>query len=207
MASQRKQRLRTITSQMDHFHFVHPSSHHTMFSKSSLIAFTLLSCLLITACATKKEFKETFDTEKPWVEQLAQLPPYPDLNNLIPLTVQTSTDYQHAVDPESISIGDDGVVRLTLVSRSSAGAMNINYEGIRCETNERKLYAIGRNDKTWSKPRLSEWQSLDFVKQFYAHRELSKNLLCPDKYPVRSKEEAIKILKTGKNPSVFRFVK
>lgn len=59
-----------------------------MFDKSSLMAFTLLLCLLISACAAKKEFKETFDTEKPWVEQLAQLPPYPDLSNLIPLTVQ-----------------------------------------------------------------------------------------------------------------------
>ncbi len=201
------QKLRAPTTQISHPLSSPPGSHHDMLNKSSLIAFTLLFCLLIAACAAKKEFKETFDTEKPWVEQLAQLPPYPDLNNLIPLIVQTSTDYQHTVDPESISIGDDGVVRLTLVSRSSAGAMNISYEGIRCETNERKLYAIGRNDKTWSKPRVSEWQSLDFVKQFYAHRELSKNLLCPDKYPVRSKEEAIKILKTGKNPSVFRFVK
>lgn len=178
-----------------------------MFNKSSLMALTLLPCLLIAACAAKKEFKEAFDTEKPWVEQLAQLPPYPDLSKLIPLTVQTSTDYQHAVDPESISIGDDGVVRFTLVSRSSSGAMNISYEGIRCETNERKLYAIGRDDKTWSKPRVSKWQSLDFVKQFYAHRELSKNLLCPDKHPVRTKEEAINVLKTGKNPSIFRFVR
>lgn len=178
-----------------------------MFNKASLLAFTLLSCLLIAACAAKKEFKETLDTEKPWLEQLAQLPPYPDLNNLISLTVQTSADYQHAVDPESISIGDDGVVRFTLVSRSSAGAMNINYEGIRCETNERKLYAIGRDDKTWSKSRISEWQSLVFVKQFYAQRELSRNLLCPDKYPVKSKEEAINILKAGKNPAIFRFVR
>ncbi len=178
-----------------------------MFNKSSLPAFVLLSCLLMAACAAKKEFKETFDTEKPWLEQLAQLPPYPDLSNLIPVSVQTSADYQHAVDPESISIGDDGVVRFTLVSRSSAGAMNISYEGIRCETNERKLYAIGRDNKTWAKPRTSEWQPLSFVKQFYAQRELSKNLLCPDKHPVRTREEAISVLKAGKNPAIFRFVK
>ncbi len=178
-----------------------------MFNKTSLLAFTLLPCLLMAACAAKKEFKETFDTQQPWLEQLAQLPPYPDFNNLIPVTVQTSADYQHAVDPESISIGDDGVVRFTLVSRSSAGAMNISYEGIRCETNERKLYAIGRDDKTWSKPRTSEWQSLGFVKQFYAQRELSRNLLCPDKHPVKSKEEAISVLKAGKNPTIFRFVR
>ena len=178
-----------------------------MHSKLFLASFTLLVCLLFTACAAKTEFKESFDTEKPWVEQLAQLPLYPDLNKLIPLAVQTSTDYKHAVDPESISIGDDGVLRFTLVSRSSLGALNITHEGIRCETNERKLYAIGRDDKTWSKPRTSEWQSLDFVKQFYAQRELSKNLLCPDKQIIGTKEEAIKVLKEGKNPTIFRFVR
>lgn len=178
-----------------------------MHNKLFLAGFALLACLLFTACAAKKEFKETFNTEIPWIEQLAQLPPYPDLNKLIPLTVQTSADYQHAVDPDSITIGDDGVLRFTLVSRSSAGAQNITHEGIRCETSERKLYAIGRDDKTWTKPRHSEWQSLDFVKQFYAQRELSRNLLCPDKQIIKSKEEAIKVLKEGKNPTIFRFVR
>lgn len=170
-------------------------------------ACALLLVLTLSGCAANKEFKETFDTEKPWVEQLAQLPPYPDLDNLIPLTVQTSADYRHAVDPESISIGEDGVVRFTLVSRSTAGAVNISHEGIRCETRERKLYAIGRDDRTWSRPRISEWQSLDFVRQYYAQRELSRNLLCPNRQIVKSKEEAIKVLKAGKNPSIFRFVK
>lgn len=178
-----------------------------MHNKFFLTGFTLFVFLWLTACAAKKEFKEVFDTEKPWVEQLAQLPPYPDLNKLIPLTVQISIDYQHAVDPESITIGDDGVLRFTLVSLSSAGARNVTHEGIRCETNERKLYAIGRDDKSWSKPRESEWQSLDFVKQFYAQRELAKNLLCPDKQIIKSREEAIRVLKEGKNPTIFRFVR
>jgi len=165
---------------------------------------TVLLLLLLSACAAKKEFKEAFNTEQPWVEQLSQLPPYPDVNNLIAFNVQTSADYQYAIDPESISIGEDGVIRFTLVSRSSSGATNINYEGIRCETYERKLYAIGRDDKTWSKPRTSEWQVIDFVRQFYAQRELSRNLWCPDRQTVRTREEAISVLKTGKNPSVFR---
>lgn len=141
---------------------------------------------------------------KTWVEQLAQLPDFPDLQNLIEFDAGSITDYSHAVDPDSISIGQDGVIRFTLVTRSSTGAMNISYEGIRCITNERKLYAIGRDDRTWSEPRVSDWQPLDFVRQFYAQRELSKNLFCPHKQTVSSREEAISVLKRGSHPDIFR---
>ena len=163
-----------------------------------------IGLFLLFACAAKKEFKDEFDTEKPWVEQLYQLPPYPDANDLIAFDAGSITDYQHFIDANSISIGEDGVIRFTLVTQSSAGAMNISHEGIRCATNERKLYAIGRDNGTWSKPRLSEWQLLNFVRQFYAQRELSKNLFCPHKQIVSSPAEAIRVLKKGIHPAIYR---
>ncbi|MCP5241942.1 MAG: CNP1-like family protein [Burkholderiales bacterium] len=171
-----------------------------------LITWILLTVLLLLliACAAKKEFKDEFDAGKTWVEQLAQLPDFPDLRNLIKFDVGSITDYSHAIDPDSISIGQDGVIRFTLVTRSSTGVMNISYEGIRCITNERKLYAIGRDDHTWSEPRVSDWQSLDFVRQFYAQRELSKNLFCPHKQIVNSREEAIRVLRKGIHPDIYR---
>lgn len=167
------------------------------------ISLVLGPLLFVTACATK-EFKEEFDTERPWVEQLAELPPYPDPGNLMPFDAGSNSGYQHFVDINSIDIGQDGVIRFTLVSRSSAGAMNISHEGIRCATNERKLYAIGRDNKTWSKPRVSEWEPLEYVRQFYAQRELSKNIFCPYKQIVSSREEAIRALKKGMHPAIFR---
>lgn len=167
--------------------------------------FLLIGMLLLSACAAKKEFKDEFDAEKKWIEQLSQLPPYPDASNLIAFDAGSITDYKHFVDATSISIGQDGVIRFTLVTQSSTGAMNISFEGIRCATNERKLYAIGRDDKTWSEPRESEWQPLSFVRQFYAQRELSKNLFCPHKQIVGSPEEAIRTLRQGVHPSVQRY--
>ncbi len=164
----------------------------------------IIGLSLLTACAAKKEFKDEFDEKQNWTEQLSQLPAYPDDSNLIAFDAGSLTDYQHFIDTTSISVGQDGVIRFTLVTQSSAGAMNISYEGIRCETNERKLYAIGRDDKTWSRPRISEWQPLGFVRQFYAQRELSKNLFCPHKRIVKNREEAIRVLKNGVHPSLFR---
>ncbi len=168
-----------------------------------LVLAVICSALLV-ACAGNKVFKDEFDNEKPWVEQQTQLPPYPNTENLISFDAGPSTSNQHFVDTTSIKIGEDDVIRYSLIVKSSLGAMNVSFEGIRCETFERKIYALGRDDKTWAQPRVSEWQRLEFVRQFYAQRELAKNLFCPHKQIVSSPEEAIRALKRGMHPQIFR---
>jgi len=163
----------------------------------------LICVLFLIACA-KPAFKDEFESDKPWVEQLTQLPAYPDAKNLMAFDAGTVSDNQYFVDTTSIKVGEDGVIRFSLVIKSSAGASNISYEGIRCATSERKLYALGRDDKSWIQPRVSEWQKLDFVRQFYAQRELSKNIFCPNQQIVSNTEEAIQALKAGMHRSVFR---
>ena len=166
-------------------------------------ALTLICILFLFACA-KPAFKDEFESDKPWVEQLTQLPAYPDVKNLMAFDAGAATNNQYLVDTTSIKIGEDGVIRFSLVIKSSAGALNVSYEGIRCATSERKLYALGRDDKTWAQPRVSEWQILDFVRQFYAQRELSKNIFCPHQQIVSNPEEAIQALKAGIHRSIYR---
>ena len=163
----------------------------------------LICVLFLIACA-KPAFKDEFESDKPWVEQLTQLPAYPDAKNLMAFDAGAVSDNQYFVDTTSIKIGEDGVIRFSLVIKSSAGALNVSYEGIRCATRERKVYALGRNDKTWTQPRISEWQKLDFVRQFYAQRELSKNIFCPHQQIVSTTEEAVQALKAGMHRSIFR---
>lgn len=163
-----------------------------------------LICILFLIACANKPFKDEFESDKPWIEQIAQLPDYPDVKNLMAFDAGAVTSNQYLVDPTSIKIGEDGVIRFTLVVKSSAGAMNVSYEGIRCATSERKLYALGRDDKTWTQPRVSEWQKLDFVRQFYAQRELSKNIFCPHQQIVSSQEEAVQALKSGMHRSLLR---
>ncbi len=170
--------------------------------KRALLA--LICTLLLLACAGKQPFKDEFESDKPWVEQLTQLPAYPDVKNLMAFDAGAATNNQYLVDTTSIKIGEDGVIRFSLVIKSSAGALNVSYEGIRCATSERKLYALGRDDKTWAQPRVSEWQILDFVRQFYAQRELSKNIFCPHQQIVSNPEEAIQALKAGIHRSIYR---
>ena len=167
------------------------------------ILMALICALLLLACA-KPPFKDEFESDKPWVEQMTHLPAYPELKNLLAFDAGAVTSNQYLVDTTSIRIGQDEVIRFTLVVKSSAGAMNVSYEGIRCATNERKLYALGRNDRTWAKPRVSEWEKLGLIRQFYAQRELSKNFFCPQQQIVSTSEEAIQALKAGRHPRVIR---
>ena len=167
------------------------------------ILIALICALLLLACA-KPPFKDEFESDKPWVEQMTHLPAHPELKNLLAFDAGAVTSNQYLVDTTSIRIGQDEVIRFTLVVKSSAGAMNVSYEGIRCATSERKLYALGRDDKTWTKPRVSEWQKLDYVRQFYAQRELSKNIFCPHQQIVSTTEDAIQALKAGMHRSIFR---
>ena len=98
-------------------------------------------------------YKPQFDEDKPWEEQRSSLPAYPADRDLVRFEVGPTSAFDFFVDSTSVSVGKDGVVRYTLVARSPSGALNVSYEGIRCDARQRKLYAFGRSDKTWAQAR------------------------------------------------------
>ena len=99
----------------------------------------LLLMLPLTAYAEWGQFDFEFENEKPWVELAAQLPPTPKAENLIEFNVSSATRNRHFVDTASISVGEDKVVRYTVVIEAAGGAKNVLFEGMRCETGERRL--------------------------------------------------------------------
>src|SRR5690348_12438531 len=97
------------------------------------------------AVHAQKNLDYEFDNEKPWVEIQAQLPPYPKPENLLQFDAGPASTNLHYVDAPSLTVGEDGVIRFSLVIKSPSGAMNVSYEGIRCQTAEKRTYAYGRN--------------------------------------------------------------
>jgi len=116
--------------------------------------------------------------EKPWAEIEVQLPAFPEQINLIPFQVGAMADTKYLIDGNSLSVGSDGVLRYSLVVISSEGAQNITYEGLRCATAERRFYAYGRSDKTWSKARSNQWVKIQGSTNNH-HIELYSNYFCP----------------------------
>ncbi len=76
-----------------------------------------------------------------WQEDAVALPGPVQRSQLIPFDMSSRTELQFSVDASSISVGSDRVLRYIMVARSSSGAENILYEGLRCETGEARNYA------------------------------------------------------------------
>jgi hypothetical protein len=159
----------------------------------------LVVAALLAACAEPKPpnaFEEAFnDDTKPWVEVEAQLPPKPADADLIGFAVSGATSYRFGIDSKSLSIGTDGVYRYTLVAISAQGARNVTYEGIRCATDERKIYAIGRPDGNWARARNAAWTKIEEVGNNRQHAALEKEYFCPESYGARNTKEIIDRMK------------
>lgn len=124
-------------------------------------------------------FEDDYE-KKSWGEIEPQLPVPPKAENLVAFYVSATTDNQFYIDRKSLSVGEEGVVRYTLVVVTPSGARNVSYEGIRCETGELRLYAFGRGDGSWGKSRGSHWLSIDgSVTRNRHHVALFSEYFCP----------------------------
>lgn len=162
--------------------------------QAGVFAVLVLALQASSSLAAKNDFDEE---EKPWVEAEVQLPVFPESQNLIPFTVGAISDTRFLIDGDSLSVESDGVIRYTLIVISSAGAQNISFEGVRCSTVERRSYAFGRSDKTWSKARSNQWTKIrgntnnHFV-------ELYTNYFCTIGMPIiASGDDARRVLRNG----------
>jgi hypothetical protein len=147
--------------------------------KALLAGMSLLMLQLVPATAATKarDFEE--DSKREWQELPATLPAAPMAENLMPFYDSGSQSF--ALDAASLSIADDGSIRYTLVSTSSAGAKNISYEAIRCLTAEKKLFAFGRSDGSWSPSRRDQWDKISDSGVNKQHSTLFYEYFCDGK--------------------------
>jgi hypothetical protein len=94
------------------------------------------------------------------------------------ITLRNLTDNAVALDRKALEVGADEVVRFTLVVTSPQGVRNVSYEGIRCGPAEWKLYALGRDDGSWSTPREPVWQVVENRGYNAIRYTLAKDYFC-----------------------------
>lgn len=157
----------------------------------------LLLLLPLTVYAEWGQFDFEFENEKPWVELSAQLPPPPKPENLVGFVVSPATQNTHFVDTASISVGEDKVVRYSVVIEAAGGARNVSFEGMRCATGERRLYAYGQPDGSWSKARNAKWEGIKFRSSLSYHKALYEDHFCPDGINIRNANAAVSSLRRG----------
>lgn len=145
----------------------------------------------------EKKYGEFYEEEKKWVEQEASLPDFPRAQNLVEFDAGAATSNRYYVDGSTLSVGADGVVRYVVVVRTSGGATNVNFEGIRCRAKERKLYAFGRSDETWGKSRIQDWQP---IRPGSYQATLYREYFCPNNIAISKSAEGVDALRRGGHP-------
>jgi CNP1-like family len=102
--------------------------------------------------------------EKKFTEAATEIPAYPEESALMEFRPQGVSKNRFFIDPASVSIGPDRVVRYTAVVKSSSGVANTSFEAMRCETAEYKVFALGTKDGTWSVLPKPAWREIDTTK-------------------------------------------
>jgi hypothetical protein len=144
----------------------------------------LLACVLGSACALQSAAAAPFSDDKfeemPWEEVAQSLPAQPKDDALIEVDPSLPMPFRYGLDPASVSVGADGVIRYTVVAISSSGARNIAYEGMRCDSRERRIYALS-NGSGWHKARNAAWQPVKVDRNTAVQAELYMSAFCDGK--------------------------
>lgn len=133
------------------------------------------------------------DENKPWAESTYTLPAYPDKPDWVGFYVNQAMKNQYFADAKTLTLTDDGVIRLILRIRSPAGAENISYEGIQCQQGTYRTYAFGDTiNKRWIESTRAQWRKIEYDDKL---RQRLREDMCPEKYAPKSADDALNLLK------------
>ncbi|MCX7693265.1 CNP1-like family protein [Tepidimonas taiwanensis] len=100
-----------------------------------------LAALLLAAALPGGQAQLLTDPNRDWREADAPPPPALRTDGLVPFVVSVHSQLRFGVDPASVTLGPDGVIRYVIVAQSDSGTLNAWYEGLRCATAQVKTYA------------------------------------------------------------------
>lgn len=149
------------------------------------------------AQAPWRDWDVDFDEgKKPWKELEAKIPSYPKPENLIPFEANKVSGHRYFVDAQSLSLGEDGVMRYVLVIRTAGGATSVTFEGIRCDMRQQKFYAIGQANGGWTRARDPQWRRIG-LQEASQHGALYDEHFCVNRLRPATPKQAIQSLKSG----------
>ena len=122
----------------------------------------------------------------------------PNKSTLQPFYVSRTTIFKFAVDTNSILIGADGVTRYIVVMTNPSGETQAQYEGIRCDSFQWRLYGNFENG-VWKENPLASWRGIsDHVANRY-QAALAQGAFCN----MTTQEKNIRNVISNLNPNSF----
>jgi hypothetical protein len=122
----------------------------------------------------------------------------PNKASLQPFYVSQLTIFKFAVDTDSILIGNDGITRYIVILTSPNGNSQVQYEGIRCDSFQWRLYGTFENS-IWKENPLSSWRVIQDRTPNRYQASLAQGAFCNFK----SQEKNIKSIISSLNSSGF----
>ena len=101
------------------------------------------------------------DVDPDWKETDVPAPPAFNHDKLLPLEMPPYVSLQFGIDPATLVVTPDGIVRYVVVARTTSGSVTAFYEGIRCATAQFKTYARANNEGVWTQPGAAVWRDLN----------------------------------------------
>ena len=157
--------------------------------KSAAVAFFAVACG--TALAQ-------FIADAPdWKESEVPAAPAFDLKRLVPVEMSLQSQLKWGIDPATVAITKDGVIRYVVVAQSASGTVNAMYEGIRCNKAEFRRYARHNPSSGWVKSTDSDWTPLRNSGASRHPETLARGGMCDGAAPPSSVAEAMRRLNAG----------
>ena len=128
-----------------------------------------------------------------WKEAGVPPPPAFDVKRLLPIEMPPYMNLKFGIDPSTLAVTGDGVVRYVVVATSGSGTVNAFYEGIRCSTEEVRTYAR-YSGGAWQPAQAPEWKRIADMNSRYV-KELAKQGLCRGHAPRVSVQDMVRELK------------
>ena len=151
--------------------------------------------LALLAGAAAGALAQAVDTPE-WKEQDAPPPPPLRTTGLIPLEVPGSS-LRFGVDPASVAVGKDGVVRYVVVAQSSTGAVNGIYEGVNCSGGSVRVYARHNPDSGWVSAGATLWTPLQETPNSRYSLQVARTGACMGHAPNGNAAQIVRDLKSG----------
>lgn len=173
----------------------------TLFSKRFQLCFCSAILALGLSGCTGDPLQSGLDPFAPMVFKEGTTPmPLnpPNPKKLVPFYVTQTTIFKFAIDTDSILIGADGVTRYVVVITSPSGSQQTQYEGIRCDSYQWRLYGTYESSG-WKENPLSGWSNIRSNVPNRYQAALAQGAFCN----INTQEKNIKTVLESLNPNAF----
>lgn len=174
------------------------TKHRTMNKlgyKAKALTAALISCAMHLAWGQNGNGLDNLD----WVEAKEPPPPAFSKTKILPLDMPNYVSVRVGIDPATVNVGDDGVVRYVAVMSNSTGTVNAVYEGIRCASDQVKTYARAGASGEWSVIAEPVWRDVNSNQPSKHAYVFARSAACETRVANRQ-EDILRALQTQQKP-------